>query len=136
MPYDERWLADLLAKGQVRLVGSGVPGERALLASGTPGIARPHLSERAFMQAVRREALAAGYLLYHTFDSRRSAPGFVDVVLAKLGKPLLMWELKTADGIVSLAQQRWLEVLQQVTGVEAGVVRPEDMPALVERLRG
>jgi hypothetical protein len=96
----------------------------------------PTVSERAFMQAVRREALAGGWLFYHTFDSRRSAPGFCDVVCAKPGRPLWCWELKTTDGLVSLAQQRWLEVLQQVTGVEAGVVRPEDMPALVERLRG
>jgi hypothetical protein len=126
MPYDERWLADVLAKGQVRVVGGRAP----------VGSAPPQISERSFMQAVRREALANGYLFFHTFDSRRSAPGFVDCVLAKPGRPLLMWELKTADGVVTLAQQRWLDVLAQVTQVEAGVVRPEDWGGLVEKLRG
>jgi hypothetical protein len=124
MIYDERWLADVLARGQVRLV------------DGAPPVGPPAISERAFMQALRREALANDYLFYHTFDSRRSAPGFIDCVLARPGKPLLCWELKTADGVVTLAQQRWLEVLGQVTHVEAGVWRPEDWESMVARLRG
>jgi hypothetical protein len=124
MAYDDAWLRDVLARGTVRLVGGSAPP------------APPVLSERAFMQALRREALAGGWMLYHTFDSRRSAPGFVDCVLAKPGQPLLCWELKTAEGVVTLAQQRWLEVLGQVTHVEAGVVRPEDMAQMIERLRG
>jgi hypothetical protein len=95
----------------------------------------PALTERAFMQALRREALANQYYFYHTFDSRRSAPGFIDCVLAKPGRPLLMWELKTAEGVVTLAQQRWIDVLQQVTQVEAGVVRPEAWEEICTRLR-
>jgi hypothetical protein len=96
----------------------------------------PDVSEKAFMQAVRREALACGWLFYHTFDSRRSAPGFVDAVLAKPGKPLLMCELKVPGGVVTLAQQRWLNVLQQGAGVEAHLWYPEDWSEIVERLRG
>jgi hypothetical protein len=124
MPFDDAWLRDVLARGAVRLVGGSAPP------------VPPAITERAFMQAVRREALAGGWMLYHTFDSRRSAPGFVDCVLAKPGRPLLCWELKTTDGIITLAQQRWLEVLGQVTHVEAGVWRPEEMPRMVARLRG
>src|SRR5262245_42571902 len=49
----------------------------------------PHtpISERAFLQAIRREALAHDWLFYHTFDSRKSDPGFCDCVIAKPGKP-------------------------------------------------
>lgn len=101
-----------------------------------PPPAVPAVSERAFMQAIRREALANNYMFYHTFDSRRSAPGFVDAVLAKPGKPLMLAELKVPGGVVSLAQQRWLAVLGQVTGVEAHLWMPSDWPAIVERLRG
>jgi hypothetical protein len=125
------WCAALAA----RAVGSGVAGDRALHGSATPAIARPPLSERAFMQAVRREALANKYYFYHTFDSRRSAPGFIDCVLAKPGRPLLCWELKTADGVLTLAQQRWIDVLQQVTHVEAGVYHPEAWEEICTRLR-
>jgi hypothetical protein len=124
MAYDERWLADVLARGDVRLAGGNAPP------------APPAITERAFMQALRREALANNYLFYHTFDSRRSAPGFIDAVLAKPGRPLLMWELKTTDGLVTLAQQRWIEVLGQVTHVEAGVYRPEAWESMVARLHG
>jgi hypothetical protein len=136
MPFDERWLADVLARGQVRVVGGGEETTRGGGDAATRGGAgTPAISERSFMQAIRREALAHGYLFYHTFDSRKSAPGFVDCVLAKPGRPLLMWELKTADGIVTLAQQRWVDVLSTVTSVEAGVYRPEDWETLVARLR-
>lgn len=95
----------------------------------------PALTERAFMQAVRRAAVAEGWLFYHTFDSRRSAPGFVDCVMAKPGKPLLMWELKVPGGVVTLAQQRWLAVLGQVTHVEAGIWRHDQWDELVAWLR-
>jgi hypothetical protein len=95
----------------------------------------PALSERAFMQAVRREAVAEGWLFYHTFDSRRSAPGFVDCVMAKPGKPLLMWEVKVPGGVVTLAQQRWLAVLGQVTHVEAGVWTPDQWDTIRAKLR-
>ena len=48
----------------------------------------------------------------------------------------LAWELKSAEGILTLQQAHWLRLLSAVTRVEAGVWRPEDMPALIERLRG
>jgi hypothetical protein len=107
--------------------GSGVAGRRGLDGGATPGIARPHLSERAFMQALRREALAGGWLFYHTFDSRRSAPGFFDCVCAKPGYPLVLSELKTATGIITIEQQRWHDTVRQATGVECYIWRPEDM---------
>jgi hypothetical protein len=94
----------------------------------------PAVSERAFMQAVRKEALAAGWLFYHTFDARKSAPGFFDCVLAKPGHPLVLSELKTATGIVTLEQQRWYDTVRQATGVECYLWRPENMAEIVEIL--
>lgn len=108
--------------------------ERAGVLAPRLDASRP-LSERAFMQAIRREALAGGWLFYHTFDSRRSAPGFVDCVLAKPGRPLLLAELKIPGGVVTLAQQRWLDVLGQVERTEACVWVPEAWGEIVERLR-
>src|SRR5262245_22848890 len=103
------------------------------------GLFRPPpepMSERAFMQAVRREALAHGWLFYHTFDSRRSAPGFVDCVLAKAGRPIILSELKTATGVVTIEQQRWHDTVAQASGVECYLWRPDDMAAIVATLRG
>jgi VRR-NUC domain-containing protein len=129
MPYDERWLTDVLARGQVRLVGGAAP-------AGPPAI-----SERAFQQAVLRVAKDCGWAGYFTKDSRRSPSGFPDLVLVRpptATQPgtALFWELKRADGIVTLQQAHWLRLLGQVTQVEAGVWRPEAWSTLVERLRG
>jgi len=96
--------------------------------------AAPAITERSFMQAMRREALRHNWLFYHTFDSRRSAPGFVDCVIAKPGRPLLMAELKVPGGVVTLAQQRWLEVLGQVDGVEAHLWTPDEWPDIQRTL--
>ena len=64
-------------------------------------------SESDFQIAVIDAARHFGYLCYHTHDSRRSAPGFPDLVLAKNGA-VLMVELKTDTGVVTTDQVAWL----------------------------
>jgi hypothetical protein len=120
--YDERWLADLLARGDVRLVDGVAP-------------VVPAISEKAFQAAVVRVAKGYGWSVYHTHDSRRSPSGFPDLVCVR-DQVCLAWELKSADGVVTLAQAHWLRLLCQVTRVEADVWRPEEMATMVERLRG
>jgi hypothetical protein len=123
MPFDDAWLRDVLARGAVRLVGGSAPP------------APPAITEAAFQSAVVRVAKSYGWAVMHVHDSRRSPAGFPDLLCVR-DHVCLAWELKSIDGVVTLAQQRWLEVLGQVTHVEAGVYRPEDMPTMVERLRG
>jgi hypothetical protein len=135
MPYDERWLADVLARGQVRVVGSGGAGDRGRESADTPGRVRPHVSERVFQQAVLRVAKEAGWAGYFTKDSRRSPSGFPDLILVR-DNVQLCWELKSADGIVTLQQAHWLRLLGQVTRVEADIWRPDEMAMMIERLRG
>jgi hypothetical protein len=129
MPYDDRWLADVLARGDVRLVGGQAP-------AGPPAV-----SEAAFQAAVVRVAKSCGWAAMHVHDSRRSPAGFPDLVLVRPPSATqpgtaLFWELKSADGVVTLAQAHWLRLLCQVTRVEADVWRPEEMATMVERLRG
>jgi hypothetical protein len=135
MPFDEAWLADVLAKGQVRLVGAGGAGDRGRESADTPGRVRPHVSEAVFQAAVVRVAKEAGWAAMHVHDSRRSPAGFPDLILVR-DNVQLCWELKSADGVVTLAQAHWLRLLGQVTRVEADVWRPDEMAMLVERLRG
>jgi hypothetical protein len=123
MPFDERWLAGVLAKGQVRVV------------DGTPPVGPPAISEAAFQAAVIKVAKACGWAVMHVHDSRRSPAGFPDLFCVR-GDRALAWELKSADGIVTLQQAHWLRLLGQVTRVEADVWRPEDWSSIVERLRG
>jgi hypothetical protein len=141
MPYDERWLSDLLARGQVRVVGSGGAGDRGQESADTPGRVRPHVSERVFQSAVVRVAKEAGWAAMHVHDSRRSPAGFPDLVLVRPPSAThpgtaLFWELKSADGVVTLQQAHWLRLLCQVTRVEADIWRPEEWDSLVARLRG
>jgi hypothetical protein len=49
------------------------------------------------------------------------------------GEPLILAELKTAVGKVTAFQQSWLELLDQVQGVEVYVWRPSDWPAIEAR---
>jgi VRR-NUC domain len=73
-------------------------------------------SETQFQQAIVDLARALGWLVYHTHDSRHSAPGFPDLVLVRNGS-LIFAELKTERGRVSGAQEEWLRNLADVEGV-------------------
>ena len=72
-----------------------------------------------------------GLLVYHTYDSRRSQPGFPDlVIVGKYG--VLYRELKTDRGRLRPEQDQWLEALH-ATGADASVWRPRDWPTRVHR---
>lgn len=97
----------------------------------------PALPEKALQAAVVRLLKQHQYLVYHTWDSRRSPSGFPDLLACheQPGHMALALELKTASGHVTLPQQAWLGSLAQCTGIYAAVVRPADLAALVARLR-
>ena len=90
------------------------------------------VSEDVLLEAVRGLAKAHGWLCYHTHNSKRSEPGFFDVVLAKAGHPILLVELKSSTGIVTRPQQAWQDVVPQVCGVEAHVWRPAQWLYILE----
>jgi hypothetical protein len=86
------------------------------------------VSEQQFQQQVIELAQLHGYdLCYHTHDSRRSEPGFPDLVLiSNRRKRALFRELKTEKGKVSRDQLIWITSMQLV-GLNAGVWRPSDL---------
>jgi hypothetical protein len=90
--------------------------------------------EHAFLQRVRQTAQLFGWRIYHTHDSRRSEPGFPDVVLVRDGR-LIFAELKTDTGRITAAQLAWLTALEQCSNVEAHIWRPRDWPAVLRTLR-
>ena len=83
------------------------------------------MRERDFQAAVVELARLAGWRCYHTFDSRRSEPGFPDLCLVRGGQ-IVFAELKTAHGRLSAAQREWLAALGACPGVDAVLWRPED----------
>jgi hypothetical protein len=70
-------------------------------------------TERQFQRAVVEYAQLRGWMVYHTFDSRRSNAGFPDLVLVRRGH-LVVAELKSEKGRVSPDQLRWLDALGEV----------------------
>lgn len=83
--------------------------------------------EKTFQTMVIDAARQLGYRqIYHTKDSRRSQPGFPDLVLVSASrKRTLFIELKTMTGKVRPEQEEWIEALVGA-GQEAAILRPSD----------
>jgi hypothetical protein len=90
------------------------------------------ISEKAWQAQVEQIARGAGWLIYHTHDSRRSNPGFPDLVLVK-GPRLIFAELKTHTGRISPDQRRWLDALGAASA-EVYVWRPADQDEVLAAL--
>jgi hypothetical protein len=70
------------------------------------------MTERELQAQVVDLAHMLGYLVYHTHDSRRSEPGFPDLVMVhERSGALIFAELKSSTGRVTAAQDRWLRAL-------------------------
>lgn len=81
------------------------------------------MTEKELQQAVLDLARSKGWKAYHTFDSRRSEPGFPDAILIR-GERLIAVEFKSEKGKLTEAQTDWLEAFRDVWVVDAIVVRP------------
>ena len=90
------------------------------------------MSEKEFQAQVVKLARTCGFLVYHTYDSGRSEPGWPDLVLVGRGR-VLYRELKTEKGKASAAQVGWLRALR-ANGADAKVWRPSDWPEIEETL--
>ena len=67
------------------------------------------MTEEQLSKAVHDCALVFGWKCYHTYDSRRSQPGFPDWVMVR--DRVLFVELKSETGRLSIPQQDWLFAL-------------------------
>lgn len=94
----------------------------------------PPLTEKAFQQQIIDLAKLRGWLVYHVFDSRRSNPGFPDLILIR-GDTLQAFEVKTEKGRVSADQEAWLDAFGGVVVIDAEVVRPSDWDYIERVLR-
>lgn len=96
-------------------------------------------SEKDFQQRVINLAESLGYsLIYHTHDSRRSQPGFPDLVLVNPNaKRVLFRELKSAKGRISPDQKLWGEGLLQA-GFDFDFWYPKDWASgkIMDQLKG
>lgn len=89
------------------------------------------MSEGQLQANVMDAVKTLGLLGYHTFDSRRSTPGFPDLVIVG-ARGVIYRELKTATGRVTPAQRHWITALR-AAGQDADVWRPQDWPDRITR---
>lgn len=98
-------------------------------------IRRANDLERDFQAQVTKLARLAGWKVYHTHDSRRSAPGFPDLCMVKPPHVVFV-ELKRDGGKLSEAQEDWLAMLGKCDHVHSFVWRPEMWNAIERVLTG
>lgn len=84
-----------------------------------------------FLEQVAEVARFGGWLVYHTLDSRRSAPGFPDLVCLHRSslrpiQDMVVAELKVGKRQPTQAQREWLDLFARVPGVHAYLWRPAD----------
>ena len=76
------------------------------------------MTERELQEAVFELAGALRWRVYHTYDSRRSAEGFPDMVIVSHTRHRLIFvELKSDAGRLTAAQQLWLSDLTAAGGI-------------------
>ncbi len=94
------------------------------------------MSEAQLLAAVRWLAQVRGWMTYHTADSRRSEPGFPDLVLVSVKQQRIVYaELKTATGKTTPAQDEWLAALA-AAGAEVFLWRPADLQQVIPAVLG
>lgn len=94
----------------------------------------PTISERAFQAQVIAAAEAMGWLCYHTHDSRRSQPGFPDLIMVR-GYRMVALELKVGRRRPTPEQLVWLAAFRDVCQVDALWAKPDDWEQLMEILK-
>lgn len=101
--------------------GDAVSGEVRPWA--TPAHLQP--PEKVFQEQVVQLARHCGWLVYHTYDARRSEKGFPDLVMVR-GARVVVAELKSASGRVTPEQMRWIEAFKRIPHIQTFVWRPGD----------
>lgn len=98
----------------------------------------PPLTERQFQTQVRELFGRLGWThIYHTYDSRRSDIGFVDLVLVHPKHGILFAEIKTDKGRTTPEQDAWIDAINVASAAHGGpriavVWRPSDWDRIVD----
>lgn len=90
------------------------------------------MTEANFQYLIISYARSHGWRVYHTYDSRRSEPGFPDLVLVR--REVLYRELKSEKGRLTAAQKAWGESLTKA-GANYAVWRPSMLQEIYKKLK-
>lgn len=107
-----------------RFIGRGQSAQRAV----------DLISEKSWQQQVKDLARLLGWKTYHTYDSRRSDPGFPDLILARK-KRLVVAELKMEKRRLTASQLFWIDAFKEIPCAEVYIWRPSDLDQVQKILR-
>lgn len=105
------------------------------------------MTERELQWSIIEAANLSGWwIVYHTFDSRRSEEGFPDIVLVgKADGPMAgrcyFFELKPEKRKPTKAQTLWIEALQRVASsspvrdIGAAIIRPRHLTDVIRLIQ-
>ena len=96
--------------------------------------AEVRISEKEFQAQVVELAETFGWLVYHTYDSRRSQRGFPDLTMVRRDR-VVFAELKSDTGQPTIEQRLWMGALSETGRVECYCWRPGDWDAVEATLR-
>lgn len=82
-------------------------------------------TEKQWQKVVEDYAHLMGWATYHPWLSVHSARGWPDLALCRPPR-LVLAELKSEKGKLSLAQHHWIDLLDACPGVEVHIWRPSD----------
>lgn len=113
--------------------GQVVEHNKTNLPGCVPNAPSPHtVTEEEFRVSVKELAASLGWLTYHTNNSRKSDPGFPDVVFVR--ERVFYAELKSQSGKKPTPDQRkWAKALKDA-GAEYYLWRPADWEEAVRVL--
>lgn len=89
----------------------------------------PKITEKQFMAQIVQLARLCGWLVYHTHDSRRSEPGFPDLLMLKDGR-IVVFECKVGKNKLTADQERWMLAFREVENCTMFVVYPDSWPLI------
>ncbi len=95
----------------------------------------PPETEKQWLGMVVDLAQTLGWEAYHPWLSIHSPRGWPDLALCRPPR-LILAELKTEKGKLTVPQERWLELLRAVPGVEVYLWRPSDLQDIALVLAG
>lgn len=84
------------------------------------------ITEAQFLEQIRDLAKIRHWRFYHPFLSKWSERGWPDVTLLR-DRRLILVELKSDKGKLSVPQAQWLWALRKVPGIEVYIWRPRHM---------
>ena len=93
------------------------------------------MSESELQEGIVTTAGLSGWMVYHTYNSQRSAPGFPDLVLVHADRGMVIAELKSAKGKPTTDQWAWLTMLAR-WNAHVYLWRPCDYDAVLAWLTG